>query len=461
MARQPSPRSARVRPRSERFKRFRFETRGTRFRIYLQSKSVKGFATPATIYVSSRPGTIGPGPEDSRIRVIDAPGQGALLQKVPYTDVTGEPRWRPPYPRRDPRRPPVKARRGHFDHLRPGSREFWAANVFATVRCVLEIWEHYLGRRITWFFRDHERRLLEIFPRATTDNAWSGEGFLELGYLLPPRRRRRRRRDQRPTWLCENFDVIAHEAGHLILKSVIGNPTAAKKTLEYRAHEEGAADLVALLACLHFDPVVDRLLENTQGRLFSRNMLSRLGEKGRGGQIRTAFNDAAVWSPPICKAEAAYDKHAFSKLFTGAAFDVFVEIYERHLVRHGAIPAAMARKSTSAVATALVGVPPRVTHARFERLRRDFAQHFARHASKFRAALLDARDDFARLLARTWTMTSVRDFPGRDRPRGRATLPYAGVVANMIAADRALGGRYGSLIRHAFLQRGISPAPRP
>jgi hypothetical protein len=459
MAPQPSPRSARVRSRRERFKRFRFDTRGTRFRIYLQSKTVKGFATPSIISVSSRPGTIRPGPEDSRIRVIDVPGRGTLLQKVPYTDVIGEPRWRPPYPRRYPRRPPVKDRRGHFDHLRPGSRAFWAANAFATVRCVLEIWEHYFGRRITWFFRDHERRLLEIFPRAATDNAWSGEGFLEFGYLPPPRRRRRRR-DRRLVWLGENFDVVAHEAGHLILKSVIGNPTAAKKTLEYRAHEEGAADLVALVACLHFDPVVDRLLENTQGRLFSRNMLSRLGEKGRGGQLRTAFNDTTVRSPSICKAEAAYDKHAFSKLFTGAAFDVFVEIYERHLVRHGAIPAAMARKSTSAVATALVGVPPRVTHARFERLRRDFAQLFALHGTEFRAALLDARDDFARLLARTWTMTSVRDFPGRDRRRGRATVPYAGVVANMIAADRALGGRYGSIIRHAFLQRGISPAPR-
>ena len=457
MARRPLPRSARSRPRSEGFNRFRFDTRGTRFRIYLQPKTVKGFAAPSTIYVSSRPGTIGPGPEDSRIRVIDAEGRGALRWKLPYTDVSGEPRWRPPYPRRDPRRPPVKARRGHFDHLTPGSRAFWAANAFATVRCVLEIWEHYLGHRIVWFFRDRAHRQLEIVPRAETDTAWSGEGFLEFGHLLPPRRRRRERR---PIWLCENFDVIAHEAGHLILKSVIGNPTAAKKTLEYRAHEEGAADLVALVACLHFDPVVDRLLENTQGRLFSRNVLSRVGEKGRGAQIRTAFNAAATWASSVARAEAEYDKHEFSKLFTGGAFDVFVEIYERHLVHHRAIPAAVARTSTSAVATALDGAPPEVTRARFERLRRDFAEHFVRHPNRFRAALLDARDDFARLLARTWTMTSVHDFPGRDRPRGRTHLPYAGVVANMINADRALGGRYGSIIRHAFLQRGISPAPR-
>lgn len=453
MARRRSPRSAPPRPRRARFKRFRFDPRGTRFRIFLQPTSVKGFATPSIIHVNSRPGTIGPGPEDSRIRVIDA----EVRRKVPYTDVTGQPRWRPPYPRRDPRRPPVKARRGHFDHLRTGSRAFWAANAFATVRCVLEIWEHYLGRRIVWFFRDRERRLLEIIPRADTDNAWSGEGFLEFGYFLP---RPRGRRDPRPSWLCESFDIIAHEVGHLILKSVIGNPASGKKTLEYRAHEEAAADLVALVTALHFDPVVDRLLENTQGRLFSRNMLSRLGEKSRGGQIRTAFNTATVWSRAVWTAEAEYDMHEFSKLFTGAAFDVFVEMYERHLVRLQAIPPATAGKSMGAVATALDGAPPRVTHARFERLRQDFAAHFAKNKSTFRAALLDARDDFARLLANTWTRTSVGDFPGRDRPRGRTGVPYAGVVANMIAADRALGGRYGSIIRRAFLQRGISPVAR-
>jgi hypothetical protein len=438
-------------------KRFWFDQRGTRFRIYPQAKNVPGFASPSTIYVGSRPGTIGPGPADSRIRVIDAMGRRPHKWKLPYSDsASGEPRWRPPYPPRDPRHQPVTARRGHFDHVRTGTRAFSAANAFATVRCVLEIWEHYLGRKIVWFFSDRKRRHLEIIPRVETDNAWSGEGFLEFGYLRPGARRRRRRR---PEWLCENFDVVAHETGHLILKSVIGNPTAAKKTLEYRAHEEGAADLVALVACLHFDGVVDRLLANTQGRLFSRNLLSRYGEKGRGRQIRSAFNSAATWSPWIATAEATYDKHAFSKLFTGGAFDVFVEIYEHYLVRRGVIAPRLARESKSAVATAIDADSPAATHRRFERLRQSFAVHFAKNTEKFRLALLDARDDFGHLLARTWARTSTEDFPGRDLPRGNNRLPYSGVVANMIAADRALGGRYETIIRAAFRRRGISPAP--
>lgn len=419
---------------------------------------MKGFAEPLTVYVASRPGTIGPGPSDSRIRVIDAVGLRPYKWKLPYSDSTaGEPRWRPPYPPRDPRHAPVEARRGHFDHIRVGTRAFSAANAFATVRCVLEIWEHYLGRRIAWFFKERGRRHLEIIPRVETDNAWSGEGFLEFGYFVP---RRRRRGPRAPAWLCENFDVVAHETGHLILKSIIGNPTAARKTLEYRAHEEGAADLVALVACLHFDRVVRRLLANTRGRLFSRNMLSRYGEESRGAQIRSSFNPATIWSSSVALAEATYDAHAFSKLFTGGAFDVFVEIYERYLVRHGAIPAGLARESKGAVATAIEGASPSATHRRFQQLRQSFAVHFARDEEKFRLALLDARDDFGRLLAKTWARTSVEDFPGRDRPRSRSRIPYSGVVANMIAADRALGGSYATIIRAAFGRRGISPTPR-
>ncbi len=414
-------------------KRFRFNTRGVRFRIFPQPRSVDGFRRPCLVHVDSRPGTIGPGPADSRMYVVDA------LRKPPYSDeATGEPRWRPPYPRRAPRRKPVTPRRnGHFDHLRPGTRAFSAAHVFAVVRCVLEIWEHYVGRRIPWFFEDRRARRLELIPRALSSNSWSSEGYLEFGFGG----------GDRSDPFCDNFDVVAHETGHLILKSVIGNPTNAKKTLEYRAHEEGAADLVAVVACLHFDDVVRRLLQHTQGRLFSRNMLSRIGERGRNTQIRTAFNAATMWSPSVRHAEALYDKHGFSRPFTGGAFDVFVEIYERALVARGAIPAWLARQSQSALATALEERSRDAIHHRFVELRRDFSRYFAGREAEFAGALRDARDDFGRLLAATWDRTSVENFS------------YSRLVLNMLGADaRLTGGRDASIIRKSFRKRGIVAA---
>ena len=412
-------------------RRFRFNPRGIRFRIYPQPRDVEGFHKPRIVSVNARPGTIGPGPADPRMYVVDAVG------KPPYSDeASGEPRWRPPYPRRGPRRPRVRPRGGHFDHLKPRTRAFAAAHLFATIACVLDIWEHYLGRRIPWFFRDRDYRRLELIPHAETNNAWSSEGYLEFGF----------RRGDRSDPFCENFDVVAHETGHLILKSVIGNPTNAKKTLEYRAHEEGAADLVAVVACLHFDDVARSVLRHTKGRLFSRNALSRIGERGRNTEIRKAFNAATMVSPEVVRAEEQYDKHRFSKPFTGAAFDVFVEIYERHLVERRAIPASLARASRSAIATALEEGSWQATRARFAELRREFARHFAGREERFVQALRDARDDFGRLLATTWDRTSLKDFS------------YARVVGNMLAADRRLtGGRDAAIIRKAFAQRGIIP----
>ena len=423
-------------------RRFRFDARGTRFRIYPQPRGVPGFGTPRIVHVNSRPGTIGPGPADSRMYVVDALGKRPYRWKLPYSDeATGDQVWRPPYPRRAPRNKKVTPRSGHFSHLTPGTRAFSAAHVFATVRCVLQIWEHYVGRRIPWFFKDRDYPRLEIIPRAGTNNSWSSEGYLEFGFLPGTRG------DTRVNWLSENFDLIAHETGHLILKSVIGNPTNAKKTLEYRAHEEAAADLVALVACLHFDEVVRRLLKNTKGRLFSRNMLSRFAERGRTLEVRQAFNAATMSSRSVTRAKAAYDKHDYSKPFTGGAFDVFVEIYERHLVKRRAVPVSLARRSRSAIATALASRSPRATHRRFLQLREEFTRHFEEGEEKFREALLDARDDFARLLVKTWDRTSVKDFS------------YRRAVANMLAADARLNrGRYAAIIRRAFRQRGILPA---
>ena len=116
----------------------RYRVRGTRFRVYPQLKGLRGVATPETVYVDAAPGTIGPGPSDDRMYVVDADG------KLPYDD-TG---LHPPY--RGSRLPPVVPRRdGHFDHLRPGTREFSAASVFAIARCVLDTWERYFGRQQT------------------------------------------------------------------------------------------------------------------------------------------------------------------------------------------------------------------------------------------------------------------------------------------------------------------------
>ena len=122
-----------------RFLSTRFRRTGTRFRIYPQPNWIKGSGKPEIVYVDAAPRTIKAGPQDDSIYLLDARKKGA------YAVAGGGPRYD------GARYPPVQpGPRGHFSHPRIGTRASSSAMMFATVRCVLEIWERYFGRKISW-----------------------------------------------------------------------------------------------------------------------------------------------------------------------------------------------------------------------------------------------------------------------------------------------------------------------
>jgi len=407
--------------------RFRWSEAGSRFLLYPQDRVVPGFEMPRVVRLSPKPGAIAAGPEDSRIRVVDA------IRKKPYRNIrTGEYVWRPPYPKRMPRETPVRpGPRGEFDQLEPGTREFSAATAYASVRCVLEIWEYYLGRRISLVGRSRQRKL-EIVPRvaAIGDNAWSGEWYIELGFAGG---------DPRQPY-CENLDVIAHEMGHIILKHVIGPTPTGAREFERRAHDEAGADLVSLVTVLHFERVVDAVLAQTKGKLFSKNIVSRIGEyrvdgTGRRRAGRFFFQNQTMRK--VASARRSENKYVFARPLLGAAFDILVEIYEARLVRRGLITQDLADRSTHATAR---GHPA---------IRREFAARFKTNPDAFAEALREATADFARLLATAWRMAR------------RTGVTFSQTGANLLAADRRLHrGRYADTIRRAFRRRQIAVKAR-
>lgn len=399
---------------------------GTRFVIYTQWRRRARDHKPEIITLDLPPGRVKPGPADGSTYVVDA------RRKPPYThEQAGRMVATPPYPRGRPRYPIVRpSRGGHFDHLKAGTREFSAVSVFATVHCVLQIWRHYLRRPLLpWFFGATQTRL-EVIPRVESANSWSGEGFLEFGYANWDSRIR----------FCDLFDVVAHETGHLILKKVIGNPTDGAKTLAYRAHEEAGADLIALVAALHFDSVVDRLLWRTRGALFSVNELSRLAEYGRKREVRELFNEEWLGSTRIQQAAAQYRSHTYSLPFSGAAYDLLVGLYIANLRRRGVLERRASRPRPGAPRHALA-MAQRAFRRRFATRRR-----FEASRPQLKGALLDARDTFARTMAHAWRHTSVEGFS------------YGRALANILEADRAVsGGRHAGMIRDLFGWRGITP----
>ncbi len=380
-----------------------------------------GFERPRLVHVDARPASLRPGPSGSRFVVIDA------RNKTPYRDVsTGEYVWRPPYPRALRRfRPAAANAQGHFDTILPRTRQFTQAALYATVATVAAIWEHYLGRRVDWGVPGGPRRL-ELIPRVTKlgDNAWTGDGYIECGFA---------HRDPAQPY-AEDFDVIAHEVGHHFLKRVIGAAPRGRRAFEHKSHEEAAADLVSLVAVLHFDYVAARVLEQTQGKLFSVNLLSEIGEyrRGRSGRWRGRLYFHNRTMRAVASARRRGDRYTYGQPFRGAAFEILVEIYEAHLVRRGLIPAELGRLSTQ------------VTAAGHPAIRRAFATHYRHNPDGFAEALADATADFARLLTFAWRRTR------------RTGATFSKVAAHLLAADRRLfRSRYEGAIRRAFRRRKI------
>lgn len=389
---------------------------GTRFRIFvLPPYAGAAFAQePETIFVSVPPSLMQFGPGDARFNVIDAE------DKQPYDD-TIQPPTRPPFlgPVAAPVRPGPD---GHFDHILTDSREFLAATMYATVRRTLDIWESYFGHPVIFPFALNFPRM-ELIPAVNWDNAQSGYGFLEFGYasdgngpdLTRP--------------YCENFDVLAHEMGHTIVYGTLGYPTTPMaKSVEYGGFHESAADLVALVAALHFETLLDHLLASSRGNLFTVNELSRVGETALNEQIRLAFNYERM-------STVSPEPHDLSQPLTGALFDVLVEVFQKKLLARGLISPALA-----AQAMGPEGGKPDTKAVNFA-----FAIAYHDHESAFKAVLIEARDYFGALLAGTWSRLTPDH------------LSYVKVGLATLATDQVLtGGLYQETIRACFAWREIT-----
>ncbi|HVM81786.1 MAG TPA: hypothetical protein VMU06_22390 [Stellaceae bacterium] len=392
---------------------------GTRFRLFPRPPYIHPERPPEIIPVTTIPGQIGRGPSDDRLYVIAPIGKRRPygINRGPYgTPHLDLPPWRGPV-----RRPAEPDPHGHFDHIPADAPEFAAAHVFGAIRFTLEIWERYFGHAIPWHFaRDFDRLEVSILPGH--DNAHAGYGFMEVGEHLTT--------DGTAVPYALNFDVIAHELGHLIIYSMLGVPTAATAQGEYFGFHEAAADVTALVASLHFDSLVDHLLEDTSGNLYTYNELDRFAELSATEQIRLASNSlkmsrfAAGWE----------DEHELSQPLTGALFDIFVDIFQENLIERGVIGRTVAELND------LVRNRPEYAAT----IQPIFDAAYSDQRSEFRAALIDARDYAGVALAETWKRLSPH------------YLDYQEIANTLLAVDRVLtGGRYRRAMVDSFAWREI------
>lgn len=391
---------------------------GTRFRVYPQAPVLESVTTPETIWVSPPPGAVAAGPADDQMYVADA-----MDKRIPYGDHDFPPYAGVLY---DPAQPNDE---GHFDHLQPGTRQFEAAHVYAVIRRVLDVWECYLGYPLVWHFSDMFDRL-ELIPHIDWDNAQAGYGFIELGIA--------KSEQGEPQLYCLNFDIMAHEIGHSIIYSVVGQPRPDAVTSQYYGFHEAAADMTALIAALHFDSVVDRLLHETSGNLYSLNEMNRFAELSENEQVRIACNNKRMSH----YVSGWYKEHDLSQPLTGAFFDILIELFHLNLINHQLIDNSLAEAAYDSI---LPGVD-------FDQLQRRFDQTYAGKHALFKLALLHARDYCGVLLASCWSTLSAD------------SLTYMDVCYALLDADQEIGnGQYQSQITECFKWRQIGeiePGPK-
>jgi len=411
---------------------------GTRFRLFPQMPELEGFSRPETVRVSPRPGTIGPGPFDGAMRVVDA-----VDKPVPYEFPYMPPYEGAVYP------PAMPGPDGHFDQIPVNSRQFLAAHMYGSVRFTLDVWEAYFGKTVDWY-APGDRFIIELVPQVDWDNAHAGIGFIETGG----------RKNEAGVYepFALNFDVIAHEVGHTLLFSEMGIPGVDTLTPQFLAFHESMSDLVALVSVLHFDSILDDLVEETGGNLYVLNWLNRIGELSRTEQIRVASNDAEMqdlaslrltpegeWIDPTGQGRNA---HHLAQPLTGAIFDNLVEIYQDGLARRGLIPPDLDPRGwdRDSVAQSLNS---------FQQLHWDAV---ARNRDAFMASLIEARDAIGFALAVCWQRMSPANFT------------FAGFAETFLDVMADLGQAPNlPAFAENFLERGIdvretqtveSPPPR-
>lgn len=293
----------------------------------------------------------------------------------------------------------------------PSDDRSHAALSFAAVKRTVDVFERVLGQPIQWSFgsspltiKPDEGEMLNAFYSRE-------DGSLNFFHAGDPV-------TGQTVFSADSGEVVSHECGHAILDSLRPEYLGAWSP-DPAAFHESFGDCVAMLVSLQDDKAVEKCLAETGGDLSQKNCISNNGENMgivinhtaghnvTGGDYgRTAVNDF-TWQDPETlphKGDATHlgsEAHSFSRLWTGAFYDIIKAMYDEN------VKAGMAGKD----------------------------------------ALRAAGDEGLKLYANLFKTAPEGDFTYRD------------MAMACVAADRKFdGGKHADLMEAAFKARKILPS---
>lgn len=295
---------------------------------------------------------------------------------------------------------------GNYMYL-PGSIEFDQVNAFYYTTFTLRMYERYARRSIPWSFPAPR---ISINPHVgNRANAFYDEHEQMLGFHTFTH-------NGKEHSTAQSADIVSHEAAHAILDGLrdLYNESFGLGT---RAFHESFGDITTVLVALHDDSLIRRLLKWTNGNLrmttFVSEVAERLVDLVQDGDdyltehtlyLRNAFNQfiqIEFDDLPFATAdplELCRQEHNYSRLFSGAFYDVLVGIYE------------MLKDAGEA----------------------DYV------------AIYKARDTIGRIV-----MTAIEAGPVGE-------LTFADMARSFLSADDILfDGKHIEVIKHVFAERGI------
>lgn len=146
-------------------------------------------------------------------------------------------------------------------------------------------------------------------------------------------------KDENDEWFftSSSHDIVAHELGHAIL-DILRPDLWNAASLEIWAFHEAFGDIISMLSLMLYPEVVEQVLNLTGGDLRKNNLISDVGEKfGKilfnKNYLRSGINNFRYVDPQVLPKTSSDDQlskepHSFSRIFTGAIYDIFVMMYE-------------------------------------------------------------------------------------------------------------------------------------
>ena len=220
----------------------------------------------------------------------------------------------------------------------PGTREFDQINCFYYVTFTLRMYERYARRLLPWSF---PALRITVDPHSGAGaNAFYNEQDRLLGFHSF-------QLSDETISAAQSADIVSHETAHAILDGLrdLYNESFG---LGPTAFHEAFGDMSAMLVALHDDSLISRVLDWTGGNLRLDNFISVVGEhlterlrmmpevNTRTIYLRNALNklqqlafDSLSYTADDPETQLTRESHNYSRLFSGAFYDILVGIYER------------------------------------------------------------------------------------------------------------------------------------